>query len=76
MVSLHPYLTWSGSVKDLPPDEQLGGFTLDVRTEQEANKAIAMLIQMTTPKEKQEDDNNNDDDDDRTSVFLKISPMI
>jgi hypothetical protein len=33
-----------------------------------------MLIQMTTPKEKQEDD--NDDDDDRTSVFLKISPMI
>jgi hypothetical protein len=51
-------------VKDLPPDEQLGGFTLDVRTEQEANKAIAMLIQMTTPKEKQEDD--NDDDDDRT----------
>ncbi|KAG1887777.1 hypothetical protein F4604DRAFT_1718340 [Suillus subluteus] len=50
-------------VKDLPPDEHLGGFTLDVRTEQEANKAIAMLIQMTTPKEKEKDD---DDDDDRT----------
>lgn len=47
-------------VKDLPPDAHIGGFNLDLPTEQEANKALGILYGMTTCEEK------DDDDDDRT----------
>lgn len=48
-------------VKDLPPDTHIGGFNLDLPTEQEANQALRMLYGMTTCEEK-----DDDDDDDRT----------
>ncbi|KIK35066.1 hypothetical protein CY34DRAFT_812442 [Suillus luteus UH-Slu-Lm8-n1] len=55
-------------VKDLPPDAQIGGFNLDLPTEQEANEALGMLYRMTTCEE------NDDDDDDRTSLFPNYHP--
>ncbi|KAG2056798.1 hypothetical protein BDR06DRAFT_995299 [Suillus hirtellus] len=49
-------------VKDLPPDAHLGGFNLDVCTEEEANKAIATLIRMTTSEQEEEEEEEEDDD--------------
>lgn len=61
-------------VKDLPPDAHLGGFNLDVCTEQEANQAIATLIRMTTSEQEEEEEEDDDDKTIRPSHSRPLSP--
>lgn len=60
---LYPYLTYSGSVKDLPPNETIRGINLVVHTEQEENEAVRILNRFAASSGEEEDD------DDDTSMF-------
>lgn len=72
----YAHISYSESVEDLPPDENLRGFNVDVHTEEERNEALGILDQiLTLPGE--DGDGDDDDDDDRTSVFfIYHSPVI
>lgn len=63
-----PILTYSGSVKDLPPNETLRGINLVVHTEQEENEAVGILNRIAAFSGEEEEE--DEDDDDRTSVFF------
>jgi len=58
------YLTYSESVKDLPPNKTLGGISLDVYSEEEENEVFAILNQFGTLT-----GGDDEDDDSATGVF-------
>ena len=60
------FISDSGPVQDLPPNETIRGFILSVPAEQ-GNEVLRTLDQLTALFG---EDGGDDDDDNRTSVFI------
>jgi hypothetical protein len=91
VLSIRPYLTYSGLVTDLPPNENIRGLYVDAHNEQEGQEVIATLnrIANTRVADIEEEANENeeaeveaeveaedeDEDDQATSTSPKSSPM-